>query len=364
MINDDVEERLREALRLHAADAPPGAAMLSTVTTESVRRGKRARLAAFSSGAAALVAIGAAIPFALSSGGAAPQVAADRPGAASTLTPAPIPANPSAAPAGSTTTTVPLLVQSTVPASVTFPFTAPALAGYGQPRIALTGGHPTSVQVLAKGVSADLTLYSERPPAPTSKTTSATTAVNGQTATVYEWRYADDDPTIPFSDLERTLVWQPSAGQWLSLRVTPAASTADLVAYAEAVKPGGAKAQAPFTFGLMPAGWTTDNIDGGVVTVCPPGVTPDPSYEHKLAVMLDETAGIEPKFGNQAVEVQVAGRRAWLTSTDEGQTLQIPQPGGRSLLLQIAPEAALPRDLLLRFAATIEVTPSAQVGHG
>jgi hypothetical protein len=148
------------------------------------------------------------------------------------------------------------------------------------------------------------------------------------------------------------------------LRVIPARPTADLVAYAERVTTGLAKAQAPFTFGLMPSGWTVDNIDGGVVTFCAPGVVPDASYEHKLAVMLDEADGIEPKSGADAEEVRVGDRRAWLTSTDEGQTLQIPQTNGRSLLLQVAREAALPRDLLLRFAATITVTPAAQVGHG
>jgi hypothetical protein len=358
MINDDVEERLREALRLHAAEAPPGAAMLSTVTTESVRRGRRTRLAAFSSGAAVLVAIGAAIPFALRSGGDEPQVVADRPPAAATLTPAPIPATPTAAPATSA------LIQSTVPGSVTFPYRPPTDQGYGTPRIALTGGHPMSDQLLTEGVSATLTLYTQRPAPPSSKATTATTRVHGQPATVYDWRFVDDDPTVPITDVERTLVWQPAADQWLTLRIIPARPTADLVAYAERVTTGLTKAQAPFAFGLMPSGWTVDNIDGGVVTFCPPGVTPDASYEHKLAVMLDETDGIEPKFGETAEAVQVGGRPAWLTSTDEGQTLQIPQGNGRSLLLQVAREAALPRDLLLRFAATITVTPAAQVGHG
>ncbi|MER7005609.1 hypothetical protein ABT297_21545 [Dactylosporangium sp. NPDC000555] len=44
--------------------------------------------------------------------------------------------------------------------------------------------------------------------------------------------------------------------------------------------------------------------------------------------------------------------------------LQVPADGGRSLLLQIGPEALLPLDALLPFAASIGVTPAAQASHG
>jgi hypothetical protein len=266
------------------------------------------------------------------------------------------PSPPPSAPAAVT------LVSSTVPGSLTFPFSAPSQPGYGTPRIALTAGRMTLDQPLAEGVTATLTLHDQPPPAPTSKSKPSRTTVNGRPATAYEWRYSDDDPSIPYNDIERTLVWQPTTTGWLALHISPARDTADLVAYAERVTPTPSKAQAPFTFGLMPSGWHVDNIDSAVVTFCPPDVTPDPSYVNKLAVMLDTAT--EPKFAPSAEEVQVAGRQAWLTTGEEGQTLQIPLDNGTSLLLQLAPKAALPRDVLLRFAATIAVTPAAQPGHG
>src|SRR6185369_15758633 len=132
----------------------------------------------------------------------------------------------------------PALVTSTVPTSIALPYSVPALDGYGKPRIALTGGHLTSDQSLAAGVSAILTVYSERPAPPTSKSTVTTTSVNGRAATVYDWRWSDDDPTAAVPDLERTLAWQPAPDQWLTLRITPAGPTADLVAYAERVTAG------------------------------------------------------------------------------------------------------------------------------
>ncbi|GAA4247503.1 hypothetical protein [Dactylosporangium darangshiense] len=359
MINDDVEERLREALRMHAAEAPPGAALLSTVTTESVRRGRRARLATLSTAAAVLVAIGAAIPFALQ-GTPAPQAAA---GGA--------PATPIASPTSSTTAapatpaTV-ALVESTVPTSVTFPFSPPAVSGYGKPTVMLTAGRATLMQQLGpagKG-TATMTEYHTRPPSPTSKARPASATVGKKPATVYEWRWSDDDPTNPYTDLQRTLVWQPDSTTWLTLDITPARTAADLVTYAEKVVAGGEKAQSPFAFKLMPSGWTVDNISPASVTFCPPGVAPDPSYVNKIAVMLDESPGTEPKGGGQATQVQINDRKAWLTSSDEGQTLLIPVAGGRSLLLQIAARALLPTDVLLRFAASITVTPAAQVSQG
>ncbi|HTJ34179.1 MAG TPA: hypothetical protein VL738_13200 [Dactylosporangium sp.] len=356
MINDDVEERLREALRMHAAEAPPGAALLSTVTTESVRRGRRARLATLSSAAAVLVAIGAAIPFALQ-GTSAPQAAAG--GAPET----PIVSPTSAAPA---TPAAPTLVESTVPTSVTFPFSPPAVSAYGKPTVMLTAGRATLTQQLGpvgKG-TATMTEYRTRPPSPTSKATPTSATVGKKPATVYEWRWSDDDPTNPYTELQRTLVWQPDSTTWLTLDITPARAAADLIAYAEKVTAGGEKAQSPFAFKLMPSGWTVDNISPASVTFCPPGVPSDPSYVNKIAVMLDESPGTEPKGGGEATQVQINDRKAWLTSSDEGQTLLIPVAGGRSLLLQIAARALLPTDVLLRFAASITVTPAAQVSQG
>jgi hypothetical protein len=362
MNDDEVEDRLRDALRQFAGDAPPGASMLTTVTTESARRGRRARLATFASGAAALIAIGAAVPFALRGTAPDPDRAAPAAPATSWSTPAAPATSWSTAPSSSTPPAEPKLVPSTVPTSVVFPFTPPATdAGYGTPMVTLDAGRPTVRQSLTTGVSISLTAYEQQPPRPTSKATSTQTLVKGQTATVYEWSSPDDDPTSP----RRSLVWHPAPGPWLRLDADPGVGPPLLTKYAEAVQPGGVKAQTPFAFKLMPSGWTVDNITPTVVTFAPPGVGPDSTFVDKIAVQLDESPGVEPKIqGPETVAVDVSGRRAWLSTMAEAQFLQIPVEGGHSLLLQVGPKAALPQELLLRFAETITVTPGAQVSKG
>jgi hypothetical protein len=249
---------------------------------------------------------------------------------------------------------------------VVFPFTPPATdAGYGTPMVTLDAGRPTVQQTLTSGASVSLTAYERQPPRPTSKATSTQTLVKGQTATVYEWSWSDDDPNTPDTGDRRSLVWHPAPGPWLRLDADPGVGLPLLTTYAEAVQPGGLKAQTPFAFKLMPNGWTVDNITPAVVTFAPPGVGPDSSFVDKIAVQLDESPGVEQKIqGPETAAVRVGDRQAWLTTTPETQFLQIPVEGGHSLLLQIGPKAALPQELLLRFAETITVTPGAQISQG
>ncbi|MEV6925939.1 hypothetical protein AB0M46_15795 [Dactylosporangium sp. NPDC051485] len=346
MNTDDIEDRLREAMLLHAAEAPPGAAMLSTITTESARRGRRARLTSLSAGVAVLVSLGLALPFALRSGGphGDDHVVAAPPAVAASPSPAPT------------------LVPATVPAAITFPFTPSA--AYGAPAVMLAGGHPTAMQRHAGG-TATLTLLDARPAAPSSKTFATPSEVGGRPATLYEWHYSDDDPGLPYTDLQRTLVWQPTPTTWLTLRMTPTPPATDLVSYAGAVRPGALSSPSPFAFGLMPAGWTVDNISAAAVTFRPPGVEPGEGYDNKIAVMLDESPATEPPAGDvPAARVKVGQRTGWLTTTPDVQFLRVPTGDGHSLLLQVAPKASLPQDELIRFAAAITVSPAAEVSRG
>ncbi|MFI5906616.1 hypothetical protein [Dactylosporangium sp. NPDC051541] len=355
MNDEEVEDRLRDALRQFAGDAPPGATMLTTVTTESARRGRRARLATFASGAAALVAIGGALPFALPGGLAVDQ---QRPAAAPT--PSVSRSTPAAVPwsAG----TEPTLVRSTVPPTVVFPFSVPTGDGYGEPLVMLSAARPTAMQTLPGGTTVYLTLYDQDPGRPAAQAQGSPAKVHGQAATLYRWSWADGSPDV---EQRQSLIWHPADRTWLRVDTNPDLDPKQLTAYAEAVRPGGLKGQAPFTFDLMPAGWTVDNIQPAVVTFAPPGVQPDESYVDKIAVMLDESPGVEPKLaGPETVEVRLGELKAWLTVTDEGQFLQVPVAGDRSLLLQIGPKAVLPQDVLLRFAAGIGVTEAARVSHG
>ncbi|MEU7870229.1 hypothetical protein [Dactylosporangium sp. NPDC049140] len=358
MNDDEVADRLRNALHQFAGDAPPGVSMLTTVTTESARRGRRARLATLASGAAALVAIGAAVPFALRGAPAPEPVAAP---------PSPVASVPS--PAGSATLAgapaPATLVPATVPGSVAFPFSAPTGDGYGPPMVMLAAGRPTLLQSLPTGAPMTVKAYESEPARPTSKAQASPAKVGGQAATVYEWSWSDDDPANPDTGRRLSLVWHPAARTWLRVDADAAVALPLLSAYAGAFTPGGIKAEAPFSFKVMPGGWTVDNISHAVVTFAPPGVAADESFVDKIAVQLDEAAGVEPKLaGPETVAVTVGDRRGWLTTTSDGQFLQVPVEGGRSLLLQIGPRAALPTDVLLRFAAGIEVRPSAQVSQG
>ncbi|WP_433214690.1 hypothetical protein ACQP00_04445 [Dactylosporangium sp. CS-047395] len=350
MNDDEVEDRLRDALRQFAVAAPPGGAMLSTVTTESARRGRRTRMAARATGIVALVAIGAGLPYALRGG-------------ADDLSP--VPAAPPGVGSSAAVADETDLVPSTVPASVTFPFAAPAGAGYGEPVVMLAAARPTLLQTLAAGEGVSVTLYSERPAPPTSKARADAAKIGGLPATVYQWSWSDDDATNPDSGVRASLVWQPSGSSWLRLDADSGVPLERLTDYAASLRPGLQKAAAPFTFKVMPAGWTVDNISGAVVTFAPPGVAPDQSFVDKIAVQLDETPGLEPKLaGPETVPVDVGGRKSWLTTTPEGQYLQIPAGDGHSVLLQIGARAVLPPDVLLLFAAGIVVNPSAQVSHG
>nr|BFE63385.1 hypothetical protein GCM10020063_079110 [Dactylosporangium thailandense] len=363
MNDDEVEARLRDALRQFAGDAPPGVSMLTTVTTESARRGRRVRLAALASGAAALVAIGAAVPFALR--GAPPAVVAAPSSPASPVPPSP--ASPVPVPSATAwfSPRPATLVAATVPPSLVFPVSPPTGGGYGTPMISLTADRLTLFQTLPTTAPVTVTVYDSRPPAPTARSRATQAEVAGRAATVYEWAWSDDDQTNPDSSPRVSLVWQPSARTWLRLDADAGTAVPLLIAYAEALKPGGAKAETPFTFTLMPSGWTVDDISPAVVTFAPPGTDPNAGFLFKLVVQLDEEPGLQPKLaGPSTAGVRVGERQAWLTTTPEVQFLQIPVDGGRSLMLQVSPAAALPQDVLLRFAAGIGVTPSAQVSHG
>jgi hypothetical protein len=106
-----------------------------------------------------------------------------------------------------------------------------------------------------------------------------------------------------------------------------------------------------------------DNISPAAVTFCPPGVRPDNTFVDKIAVLLDESPGTTPKYDG-ARQVTLGAKKGWLTTGPEGETLQVPADGGRSLLLQIGVKAHLPTDVLLAFAASIAVTPAAEVSRG
>ncbi|MET7395078.1 hypothetical protein ABZS66_16470 [Dactylosporangium sp. NPDC005572] len=332
----EVEERLRSALRDHAEDAPAGAAMLTTVVAESGRRRRRAVVA---SAAAAVTAVLA---------GAAVAVPLLSPAPALTVAAPPSTAPPAVSPP------VAGLVPADAPGKVTFPLTAPPKAGYGVPSVWRAAARPYLRQTVqdadAGGVMAfSATAYPARPEAlgPSTPTT-----VRGRPATVVEW----SDQT----GVQRSLVWQEDPATWIELRTEPAAADPDrLRAYAEALQAQPSNGPVPFTFALMPAGWSVDNVTPTSVTFCPPDVRPDQAFTDKLAVMLSTTA--EPA----GTAVKVGARGGWLHHQEDSTTLEVPLGDGRSLVFQLMGRATtLSDEDLVRLAAGTTPTPDAEVGKG
>jgi len=336
-MNHDVEERLRAVLQGRAEQAPLGATMLAAVATTSARR-RRQHLTTVAAAVTALAALTAVA--------VAPRMA-------------PRPPQPVGAPPASTS----VLVASTAPTAVTFPFTPATAGGYGTPTVSITAGHPTIRQQLPgpDPQTASMTVHQAQPQPPSSKARSTAATVRGHAASIFDWSY--EDPQLAVLAEQRSLVWQESPTVWLELRTEPGAvEVATLLAYAEALRAQPAVAPVPFTFGLTPAGWTIDNIDPSDTTFCPPGTDPDRSFVGKIAVMLSEgTEATEQPGGNP---VKVGSRDGWLATSTESTTLQVALGDNRYLILQQTAQPPLSDTDLIRFAATITVTSAAQPGQG
>ncbi|WP_238008058.1 hypothetical protein KZZ52_04950 [Dactylosporangium sp. AC04546] len=336
----EVEERLRSALRDHAEDAPAGAAMLTAVVVESGRRRRRAVVASAAAAVTAVLA-GVALSVPLLSPAPALTVAAPPTTAPPTVTP------PAVAPS------VAGLVPAAVPGKVTFPLTAPSVAGYGVPSVWRAVARPYLRQTVQEAEPGGVMAFSAAayPVRPEALGPSTATTVRGRPATVVEW----SDET----GVQRSLVWQEDPATWIELRTEPVAADPDrLRAYAESLRAQPANGPVPFTFALMPAGWTVDNIMPTSVTFCPPDVLPGQGFTDKLAVMLNTTA--DPS----GTAVKVGTRGGWLHHQEDSTTLEVPLGDGRSLVFQLMGRATLSDEDLVRLAAGTAVTPDAEVGNG
>lgn len=309
---NDVEHRVRDLLQRHAAEAPTGATLLTTVRTESRRRTRRTRVLV-----AAIVTVlagaGATLPLRLA---AAPV------SAPSMLTEPPAP----------------------FPATVTFPLSLPAGT---VPDVRLIAGLP-SLSLPMPGddtTTATLTVSPTRPAALATATSTTPVPVRGVPG------LATDDGT---------LVWQEGAGQWFELVAFPPVPADRLAGLAKALQPVPVTAPPPYTFALVPAGYTIDNISPAAVTFCPLDTPFDPSFAGKITVMLGTTNQQSPGH-----PVTVAGHPGTLTDPLDGfTTLQVDLGDGRLLVVQSAVRTPLPTPDLLRFAAGITVNPTATPGQG
>ncbi|GAA1522475.1 hypothetical protein GCM10009827_043310 [Dactylosporangium maewongense] len=308
----DVEQRVRDLMHRHAAEAPAGAALLTVVRAESRRRARRTRVVV-GAVVAVLATVGVTVPLRLA---AAPVAVA----APSVL----------ASPSG--------------PLTVTFPLSPPPSGT--DPEVRLAAGLPTLSQPLPDdAATATLTVSPTRPLA-TGTEPIMVRGVVGYTAE------SDDTGT--------SLIWQEAPGQWFELRASPAVPVDRLAGFAKGLLPQPVSVPAPFTFALVPDGYTVDNISPAAVTFCPPDVTADETFVGKLTVMLGVTGEL-----STGRAVDVAGRPGILTDPVDGFfSLQVDLGDGRLLVIQSATPVPLPEPDLIRFAAGITVNPNATPGQG
>lgn len=102
----------------------------------------------------------------------------------------------------------------------------------------------------------------------------------------------------------------------------------------------------PFTFDLVPVGFTVDNVLPSAVTFAPPGTPAGAGFAGKIAVLLD------------------AGSANGTEVTDEGTIFRKSVGDGRTLTIQVPRTVPLAGADLERFAAGIRTTAVAEAGQG
>jgi hypothetical protein len=330
----DVEKQLRDVLSRHAEAAPSGDTMLSQVRWESGRRRRRSVLVGGAGATLALTVLGVVVLSGQFTSGRGTPPAAAWPDAGEVV-----------------------LVAGS-PADFAFPFT-PAEPGIGRmpPALALVAGKPTLRYAdtgAAEGVTT-VTVHSSAPvsasPAPWITGPSGT--VRGQPATMVDRR---DDGGEP----ERVLSWPERPDQWVEIATPTSVPWEALTKYATALTARPITRPGPFTFDLMPMNFVIDNISPSMVTFCPPGVAPSADTIGKIAVLLD--ADLMLARTDRAVTVD--GRAGWISTSDDSTVLRLDQGGGLILTVQLPARLRISEPELLRFAAGIQPTASAEPGQG
>jgi hypothetical protein len=325
----EVEDRLRAALGRRAEQAPPGTTLLHQVQATHGRR-RRRRLAALTGGLAAVaVAISVpVVPRIIGPSGSDLAVAAAAPSAAGV----------SLVPDDPYTATFPLIP-------------GPSLAALGPPAVMLVGAVPT---LSYRNGTFTIAAPSARPFNNASEPAGSTKhPVHGQQARLTQ--------TSDAGVTRQTLTWQESATQWVQITAAPALRTDTLLRYAGGLSVGPVPLTRPYTFALVPGGFTVDNVTPTVVTFCPPGVDQDARFGGKIAVML--AAPASPATPLPGHRVDVGGRPGWLSRTGDT-LLQVPLADGDILQIQAPASDLISQADLLRFAAGIQPTAAAEVSLG
>lgn len=353
----EVDMLLRDTLTDHAETAPNGAGLLSRVHTRSRLIRRRRRVGAAGAGVAAVLLGVAAVPMVNGLlpadrgegvGGPAATQRVGTPEPSASGAPASQPASPPA-----TVTAVLAPPNYTLPK---VPFIAPTGVIEGLPPAVVQFDGKAMIVHSPTGGDADskpfLMLYVDAK--------ADTAGIEGQETPV-RVRGVDGTAFTPNDQGPGPyLSWTEADGtpMYLVGRNIPVDK---LVAYANGLKKGESPVQAPFTFSLLPQGLELDNINGGDMVFKVAGQPSSADFMYKLAFLLNADGGENAA----SWPLQVGGRKAQLVPQDDGgRILQVSQPNGHVLQIQVPENIKISDEDLFRMAAGVTVSGSARAGRG
>jgi hypothetical protein len=134
-----------------------------------------------------------------------------------------------------------------------------------------------------------------------------------------------------------------------------------VVAYANGLRKADLPVLAPFSFTLLPEGMELDNVGPSDMLFKVPGQPSSADFGGKLGFLLNAEGGQDAA----SWPLLVGGRRAQFSPQDDGgRVLQVSQPNGYVLQIQVPANLTISDDDIKRMAAGVTVNSGAKGGRG
>lgn len=351
----EVDMLVRDTLTDHADAAPTGAGLLTRVHTRSRLLRRRRRVGAAGAGVAAVLLGVAGVPVVSGllpgdGGGSGETVggpAATRPAGTET---------PSAS--GAPTSPLPPFPAVLGPPQITLPivpFTPPTGVVDGlAPGVAMYDGRAMIMHSPDGGSEGKplLMLYIGGTPESGVEGTTVPVTVRGVDGTLLK----PTDRAHPGVQLTWT---EPDGTKML---ITAGNIPDDqVVAYANGLRKENMPVDAPFSFTLLPQGMELDNIGPSDMVFKVPGQASSADFIGKLGFFLNADGGQDAA----SWPLLVGGRKAQFSPQDDGsRVLQVSQPNGYVLQVQVPANLTISDDDIKRMAAGVTVNGGAKAGRG
>ncbi|GGQ77214.1 hypothetical protein [Couchioplanes azureus] len=331
----DIDRRVRESLHEHAERTPAASSLLADVHRRSARLGRRRRLTALGAGLAAVLAVaGVAGTVAWPGGGSPSRLAAQPPqdvhdpSAGLSLSP------PSAA---------------DVPVFPYRPGVTPA-GGLAPPVVSVEAGWIVAYYEAkdpVRGADVTVSVGAGRPrfAAPAGPVGESPHRLRGdRTATL---RRVSVTPAAQLS-----LYWQESPTRWVRIDTDDTLTDAELVNFANRLRPDTVPAAAPFRLDLAPAGMPVDTVTTSTMSWRPAGGTGTDADRISCTLI-----GARPLTGPTT---PVGRYRGTLRRTAADTTLTVAlDDRGQSLVVRVPARYPVGDADLIRFAAGVHPTEQA-----